>query len=1236
LARGAIKGITVEIDGNTTKLNKALQDVNKTIRTSQEGLRDIEKLLKLDPGNVELLRQKQQYLGEAIEATREKIQTEEEALRQLESAGNSDATVEQQRALRREIEDLNIKLKSLETQARASASVLGAQMQAAGQKIQAAGQKIQAAGQSLNTHLTLPLLALGAAAVRVTAEFDESMSKVRALSGATGAEFDALRQKARDLGAATKFSASESADAMGELALAGWNTEQMLSGVDGVLDLAAASGLELAQAAGIVSGNLAAFNMEAEESSRLADILATAQAKSKTTAAEMGEAWNNSATTLTRAGQRVETTTALLEGMASVNDTGSASGTKLNAVMAQMTQKMKNGAIAIGDASVAVMDADGNFRDLIDILADIETATEGMGDAQRAAALQATFTRTSMQGLNELLAVGSGQLRIYRSELENSAGSAKEMAEVMQDNLAGQITVLKSQTQELGITMGDLLVPKAQALVSGIQEVVTAISAMDEGSRNAVVNMGLVAAAAGPVLTAVGKLTSGVGALVAAWGELVALGAAPALAVGGLAVGIGYLLANANAADPAVRALSDTTKEGAASTAELAAGISGVNREFSGFARSITGNQAAAETLIDKLIELAGAYDGSASAAAEIQHIVEQLNAAIPTLNLSFDEETGALSRTAEEMRQLNSEYAASEKYNAALERKAQAQSLYAQATEELTAREKELSDAQQAVAEYEEQWMDSLGNISGPIDDYVYLTDAVKTASSAVDTAREGVRRARGEMADAGRDIDTYGGSLETAAEAVAELTDGTEELEEETEGLGDAAEDTTKEMAELGYAAYDAITSGGDLRQTYEELSGQMDGLREGCDRTVWALTAEALETLNLAATNQELLRDYPALVSAVGDFGFSVTELSGWLIDNGITAQEWGSQVQSATSGIVNSFQLLDTDLDMSVSKMAENLQANLSAVAGWNTHMASLWAEAATYAGEGGQEAAMAFVQYLQDMGPAAAAQVAAMAGDLEGTMATFAPMFATAADQGVLEVYNSLTQGGTDASTASGTMMEAALAAAQAVTGWTEVGSADATEVASGITAGSGEVSGAAGTMMTAAYSAASGVGGWESIGSNIAAGVASGIRSGAYQAVNAAVSMVRQAAAAARSAGQINSPSRLFAQEVGHWIPAGVAAGIADNMEPLIAESRGMLQESLSAAQTAREAGGVSQVSGFGNGAEEALGLLRRYLPRIADMAVVLDGDATVGQLAPRMDTELRGRQTIAARGGTI
>lgn len=283
-----IQGITVEIGGDTTKLSKALESVNKSIKGTQSGLKDVNKLLKLDPSNTELVVQKQKMLKDAIEATKEKLATLKTAAQQAnEQLANGEITQQQYDALQHEIVETEQNLRSLQDQAATTNATL-AKIDEAGEKLQNIGSSVENVGKKF-LPVTAAVTGLGTAAVKTAADFDSEMSKVSAISGATGDDFDQLRAKAREMGAKTKFSASEAASAVEYMAMAGWKTSDMLNGIEGIMNLAAASGEDLATTSDIVTDALTAFGLSAADSGHFADILAAASSNANTNVSMMGE-----------------------------------------------------------------------------------------------------------------------------------------------------------------------------------------------------------------------------------------------------------------------------------------------------------------------------------------------------------------------------------------------------------------------------------------------------------------------------------------------------------------------------------------------------------------------------------------------------------------------------------------------------------------------------------------------------------------------------------------------------------------------------------------------------------------------------------------------------------------------------------------------------------------------------------------------------------------------------------
>lgn len=306
--------------------------------------------------------------------------------------------------------------------------------------------------------------------IEVGQNFQSSMAKVQAISGATDEDLALLTETAKKFGSTTKFSASESADALGYMALAGWDAKTSASALGGVLNLASASGMELAHASDMVTDYLSAFGLTADKSAYFADLLAYAQGNANTSAEQLGEAYKNCSANLASAGQDIETTTALLSMLANQGLKGSEAGTALNAIVRDMTSKMKDGAIQIGDTTVKVQDAEGNFRDLTDILKEVESATNGMGTAQKASALQSTFTADSIKGLNLILNAGVTSAEDFEDALRNSTGTAETMAGVMNNTLAGDLTALNSQIEGVQISIYEKFEPALRAGVEALSK----------------------------------------------------------------------------------------------------------------------------------------------------------------------------------------------------------------------------------------------------------------------------------------------------------------------------------------------------------------------------------------------------------------------------------------------------------------------------------------------------------------------------------------------------------------------------------------------------------------------------------------------------------------------------------------------------------------------------------------------------------------------------------------------
>lgn len=349
---------------------------------------------------------------------------------------------------------------------------------------------------------------IGTAAVKITSDFDTQMSKVKAISGATGSDFDALRDKAREMGAKTKFSATESGEAFEYMAMAGWKTEEMLDGIEGVMNLAAASGVDLGKTSDIVTDALTAFGLEAKDSGHFADILAAASANANTNVDLLGESFKYVAPVAGAMKMSAEDTALALGLMANSGIKASMGGTALRNVITRMAKPTKDVDEAMSALGLTLTDEEGNVKSLKTLMDEMRVAFAGCTDQQKA---QYAASIAGKQGMSGLLAIVNASEKDYNSltdAIYNCDGATQEMAETMIDNLGGQLTILKSQLQELAISIGDTLVPTVRKLVGFIQGVVDKFNSLDQGTKEMIVKIAMVVAAIGPALLIAGKFAN--------------------------------------------------------------------------------------------------------------------------------------------------------------------------------------------------------------------------------------------------------------------------------------------------------------------------------------------------------------------------------------------------------------------------------------------------------------------------------------------------------------------------------------------------------------------------------------------------------------------------------------------------------------------------------------------------------------------------------------------------------
>lgn len=576
-----IKGITIEIGGDTTKLQNALKNVNKEIKDTQSSLRDVDKLLKLDPGNTELLTQKQQMLGKAVEETKNKLQTLKTAQEQMKASGVDKSSAEYQ-ALEREIIDCEHALKGLEKAARES-NVTLQKVAVAGDKLKSVGSGIEAAGREVSKLSAVAATGLGAA-INVTMNYEAEMSKVKALLGGTDEEFQAVSNTVRQLAQDTKYSASEVAQGAEYMALAGWEADEITQGLESTLKLAAASGEELATTSDIVTDVMTAYGISADKAGEFTDVLATAMSKSNTTVGMLGESFKYVGSVAGGMGYSIEDTALALGLMANQSVKGSQAGTSLRSIMSRMADPSKEVKTAMDALGISLSDDSGKMYTFYEVMQQIRSSfgelkisedelyssiatldeelesgtitqkeydqsleglmeraygAEGAMKAQYASMLAG---KNALAGYLAIINTSDEDFNKLADSIYNSKGATEEMYGTMTDNLQGELDTLKSKLEELGIQLGEIMLPYVKEIVDWIQQLVDKFNGLSDSQQEMIVKVGAVIAVLGPVLVIIGKIVFWVGQVMVFIPKIVGAVSTAAEVIGGVVAALGGMV----------------------------------------------------------------------------------------------------------------------------------------------------------------------------------------------------------------------------------------------------------------------------------------------------------------------------------------------------------------------------------------------------------------------------------------------------------------------------------------------------------------------------------------------------------------------------------------------------------------------------------------------------------------------------------------------------------------------
>lgn len=386
--------------------------------------------------------------------------------------------------------------------------VFGDKSATAEQKLNGLSSAFKTTGGLLSKNVTLPIVGVGAAAVKTATDFEAGMSEVKAISGATGSEFDALRDKAIEMGAKTKFSASDSADAFKYMAMAGWDASQMMDGIAGIMDLAAASGEDLATTSDIVTDALTAFGLQASDSAHFADVLAQASSKSNTNVGLMGETFKYVAPVAGALGYSIEDTAVAIGLMANSGIKGSQAGTALRSTITRLAKPVGEAKDAVEELGISITNADGTMKPLSQTMVELREKFAGLTEEQKAQYAAMLAGQEGMSGLLAIVNASDEDFQKLTDEINNANGAAEDMASVMMDNTAGAVEQLKGALESAGILIGEKLTSYIRKLAEWITGLVEKFNSLSEEEQDQIVKFGLMLAAIGLVLLILAKVIS--------------------------------------------------------------------------------------------------------------------------------------------------------------------------------------------------------------------------------------------------------------------------------------------------------------------------------------------------------------------------------------------------------------------------------------------------------------------------------------------------------------------------------------------------------------------------------------------------------------------------------------------------------------------------------------------------------------------------------------------------------
>lgn len=876
-----IRGITIQINADTEQFAKAFKSISAEMKTARTELKDIEKLMAKNSWKdiaskngaaVELLTQKQKYLKEEIEQTRSRVELEKSELARLSQADTTPEVERQQDALKRQIIEDTRKLEDLEKEfenfgsvGKQQALIVLNEIGKVGEKISGVGDKMMNFGRDWTFRVTTPIVTAGSSMLNASMDFEQAMAKVQSVTlYATEEQMKELEDAALSMSTQTKFSATEAADALYYMGLAGWDVDMMLTALPNVLDLAAAGDLDLARASDIVTDYITAFKLEAEDATRLVDVMAQTMANSNTNVDQMGTAFKYVAPVAGALGYSIEDISLALGIMANNGIKGSQAGTSLRMWMQRMVNPTAAVQEAMEEFGLTLQDTEGRmlpFKDIMDQmrnalgttkipmselrseLALLDHALEegeiseeeyadlqnellekayGVTGAERAKTAAVIAGTRAMSGVLAIVNATAEDYEWLADTIDDSSNAAENIADVMMDTAEGASIKLKRSFEELQIEIGRMLVPQFLELVEKGKQLLAWFKNLDDGTKQMIINIAEVAAATGPVILALGAVTKGVGKLISG---IAGFGAFtinhPVIAgIGMLAAWIGMVAIDAKAAhDEMIEAqkqahsLTQDEQELINKVDEMKASYdeSKVSREES--IKAIDDETVRVQNLVSELQALVDENGFVTLANKErVDYILGELSEATGielerngALIRNYQEMAGEIEKVIEQKRINALMSLAEDQYNEAVRNQAEAYAYYTEQTENLADAQADLMEANLQLRAAEQkynkvQYQNS--DISRKARaELEKWTAAQQAAQERVDELTESVKDSSEVYLSYTNDIQNYGEVMNAVASG--DVANMTEALNKMTRNFI-TANNGTKEMLQEQYNSF------------------------------------------------------------------------------------------------------------------------------------------------------------------------------------------------------------------------------------------------------------------------------------------------------------------------------------------------------------------------------------------------------------------------------------------------